>query len=299
LRFAGTDVDRDRLVLGARAMAGRLGTIAARGHVAPATPAGPRGVIEHPAARVVVADADPLRIAPGQLLHQRVAQAGQRVVDRVADVAMVDRHATVEGRYELDDLARVEGAIDRVQRAALWRPVLDDRVGDLAEGASDRADASELALAGVGVGVGLRPQSVGALAVDHAAVDEPGQGIAQGRQTLERETIFEVVGVQESEGVLEPNLVGMMPADVQPVNGGLHVDNHFRPVDRLRARGYSSLVTDKTPVTGYTTWKGPIMEALVMFVVLVVGFIALDLGAISFGVDSRDELPDSHLRSVS
>jgi hypothetical protein len=41
------------------------------------------------------------------------------------------------------------------------------------------------------------------------------------------------------------------------------------------------------------------MEALVMFVVLVAGFIALDLGAIRFGTDSRDELPDTHIRSVS
>jgi hypothetical protein len=41
------------------------------------------------------------------------------------------------------------------------------------------------------------------------------------------------------------------------------------------------------------------MEAIVMFVVLVSGFIALDLASIRWGVDSRDQLPDSHARSVN
>jgi hypothetical protein len=41
------------------------------------------------------------------------------------------------------------------------------------------------------------------------------------------------------------------------------------------------------------------MEAIVMFVVLVVGFIALGLGSIRWGVDSRDQLPDTHTRIVS
>jgi hypothetical protein len=38
------------------------------------------------------------------------------------------------------------------------------------------------------------------------------------------------------------------------------------------------------------------MEAIVMFVVLVIGFIALDLGSVRFGTDSRDQLPDTHVR---
>jgi hypothetical protein len=41
------------------------------------------------------------------------------------------------------------------------------------------------------------------------------------------------------------------------------------------------------------------MEAIVMFVVLVVGFIALDLGSIRWGADSRDQLPDTHTRITS
>jgi hypothetical protein len=38
------------------------------------------------------------------------------------------------------------------------------------------------------------------------------------------------------------------------------------------------------------------MEAIVMFLVLVIGFAALDLGSIRFGADSRERLPDTHVR---
>lgn len=38
------------------------------------------------------------------------------------------------------------------------------------------------------------------------------------------------------------------------------------------------------------------MEAIVMFLVLVVGFAALDLGSVRFGADSREQLPDTHVR---
>ncbi len=38
------------------------------------------------------------------------------------------------------------------------------------------------------------------------------------------------------------------------------------------------------------------MEIIVMFMGLVIGVIALDLGSIRFGADSRDQLPDTHVR---
>jgi hypothetical protein len=38
------------------------------------------------------------------------------------------------------------------------------------------------------------------------------------------------------------------------------------------------------------------MEAIVMFLVLVIGFAALDLASIRFGADSRERLPDTHVR---
>jgi hypothetical protein len=38
------------------------------------------------------------------------------------------------------------------------------------------------------------------------------------------------------------------------------------------------------------------MELIIMLVVLVIGFAALDLGSVRFGTDSRDQLPDTHVR---
>jgi len=38
------------------------------------------------------------------------------------------------------------------------------------------------------------------------------------------------------------------------------------------------------------------MENIVMLLVLVIGLIALDLGSLSFGADSREQLPDAHIR---
>jgi nitrogen fixation-related uncharacterized protein len=38
------------------------------------------------------------------------------------------------------------------------------------------------------------------------------------------------------------------------------------------------------------------MEAIILIAVLVIGFVALDLGSYLWGVDSRDQLPDTHAR---
>lgn len=38
------------------------------------------------------------------------------------------------------------------------------------------------------------------------------------------------------------------------------------------------------------------MEIIITFLVLVIAFIGLDLGSIRFGADSRDQLPDTHVR---
>ena len=65
-----------------RAVARGLGAVATGRHVAPAAAGRPRGVVEDPAAGVVVADPDAVRMTAGQLGHQRLGQAGQGVVDR-------------------------------------------------------------------------------------------------------------------------------------------------------------------------------------------------------------------------
>ncbi len=38
------------------------------------------------------------------------------------------------------------------------------------------------------------------------------------------------------------------------------------------------------------------MEVIIFFLVLVIGIAALDLGSVRLGADSRDQLPDTHVR---
>jgi hypothetical protein len=95
-----------------------------------------------------------------------------------------------------------------------------------------------------------RPGPVGALLVDHASVDEPCQGRVERREVIEGETILRVVCVQEVEGVVEIDVVRVTEAE-RHKGAGIHVANHNRPVDRLRASGYIYAVTDKTYETGY------------------------------------------------
>ncbi len=51
--------------------------------------------------------------------------------------------------------------------------------------------------------------------VDDAALDEPVERVVERRELLDRETILGVVGVQEVEGVVEVDVVGVTPmADI-------------------------------------------------------------------------------------
>ena len=38
------------------------------------------------------------------------------------------------------------------------------------------------------------------------------------------------------------------------------------------------------------------MEFIVMFAIIVVGLLGLDVAALNWGEDSRDSLPDAHVR---
>ena len=84
-------------------------------------------------------------MAGGQFDHERVGQAGERVVDRIADVSMVDADA-VGSRHELDDLTRVKRPVGRLERGRVWGPMVDDCRGDLAHRAADGMDAAQVAL---------------------------------------------------------------------------------------------------------------------------------------------------------
>ena len=75
--------------------------------------------------------------------------------------------------------------------------------------------------------------------LDDAPFDEPSERVVEGRELLDRETILPVIGVQEVEGVLEIDVVGVAAVGwIGQVN--VHRNNHSIPIDRLRARGYSS-----------------------------------------------------------
>jgi len=68
-----------------------------------------------------------------------------------------------------------------------------------------------------------------------------------------------------------------------------------------RLTGYAqadtvSPVTDKTLKTGYTAHRRLTMETIILLLVMVIGFTTLGLASIRFGADSRDRLPDSHVR---
>ena len=140
----------------------------------------------------------------------------------------------------LMSLAGVEGAVDGVEGLRLWRAVIDDGIGDLAERPSDGTDPGDLTLGRGGVVLSPVTQSVRSLAVDDATFDEPRQRVAEGLQALARETVLEVIGVQEVERVLEVDIVRVVAPRERSVNGGFHAANHYIRVDRLRARGYST-----------------------------------------------------------
>ena len=112
-------------------MAGRLGPVAAAGHVAPDPATGPGLIEEHPAARVVGADPDPLGAAVLDLVDERVGEAGEGVVERVANVAVADRDA-VGLLDELDALAGADRPIDLGEGLVARGPVMGDRVSQWA-----------------------------------------------------------------------------------------------------------------------------------------------------------------------
>ena len=62
--------------------------------------------------------------------------------------------------------------------------------------------------------------------MDHAAIDEPVEGVVERGKPLSRETVVGVVGVQEVEGVVEVDVVGMTHGD--GLEGRVeHLDNHI------------------------------------------------------------------------
>lgn len=182
-------------------------------------------------------------MAAGQLADERVRQPRQGVVDRVADMAMIDADA-IRRRHELDDLTGMQRPIDRIERAGARDPMLDDRVGHATERAPDGVDPRQVALRRLGLEGRLRAESIGALVMDDAPIHEPRERVIEGREPLARETILAIIGVQEVEGPVERDLVSVAQIGRAGLVGQ-HRDNHFTTVDRLRASAYADAVTIK------------------------------------------------------
>ena len=86
-------------------------------------------------------------------------------------------------------------------------------IGHLAQGRPDGVDPREVLLHQRVVARDLGAHAIGALDVDHATVDEPRERIVERRELVDRETILGVVGVQEVEGVLQIDVMGVTPVD--------------------------------------------------------------------------------------
>ena len=109
--------------------------------------------------------------------------------------------------------------------------------GDLAERRPNGVDPGQIACHQRVVARHLGANPVGALDVDDAAIDEPGECVVEGRELVHRETIFGVIGVQEVEGVLQVDVMGVTAVDRVGNACACSLDNHSIPIDRLRARG--------------------------------------------------------------
>ena len=148
----------------------------------------------------------------GQLHDQWIGESRESVVHRIADMAMVDIAAIRSGN-ELDDLARVQRPIDGFEGAGVRRALLRDRMSDLAERRPNGVDPGQIACHQRVLARHLGAHAVGALDVDDAAIDEPGERVVEGRKLVHRETIFGVFGVQEVEGVLQVDVMGVTAVD--------------------------------------------------------------------------------------
>ena len=130
-------------------------------------------------------------------------------------MAMVDV-AAVRRWDELDDLAGVQCAIDRFEGPGVGRAAPPRSHGRPRAGRSGRRGRAEIACHQRVVARHLGADAIGALDVDDAPVDEPGERIVEGRELVHRETILAVVGVQEVEGVLEIDVMGVTRCDRIP-----------------------------------------------------------------------------------
>ena len=185
-------------------VAGGLGAVAAGRHVAPAPPAGARGVVEDPAARVVVADPDALGVAGGQLRTSGSARRARASSIGSPTWRWSTRDA-VGRRDELDDLAGVERAVDgrrarrraaRAARRSHGRPRAAPR------GRAWMRASSRAAAAGSLGGLGAR-RSAPSTWMTPRSTNQVERRVERRQIRSTGKPSSSVVGVQEVEGALE------------------------------------------------------------------------------------------------
>ncbi len=140
------------------------------------------------------------------------------------------------------------------ERVLARRAVLDDRVGDLTQGVTDGVHPIQVAGRHARAGGGPSACLVRAFLVDEAAIGEPGQGAVEGRQLLAWETIVMVEGVQEVEGGLHADVVGVTHIGGVQCGLGWH---RVTTLDHLTgyAQEANLRVTDKELLSGYRRSK--------------------------------------------
>jgi hypothetical protein len=257
-----------------------LRTVAARGHAAPAPATGRRGIVEDPSAAIVRAHPEPVRTTVRDLAHDGLRDPRERIVDRVALVAVGDLD-TVVGRLQSDELLRPEESVDRVDRAVRRATSLCDGVADRTQGRTNVADPRETRC----VVRGMRGNGVPGREV---VIDEPGECSGRAVEMVDGRTVLELERVDEVECDLE--------RDAMVVWLNVHA-NHYIAVDRLRASGYSTRVTDNHADIGYQERGASRMENLIVFIAAAVSVLGVVVGAsLMWGADSRPAIGDDHRR---
>ena len=168
----------------------------------------------------------------GHLGDKRFDEAGKRVRDRVADVA-VGEGDTVLGWHELEDRPGSEDSVRLGEGGRRRGPVGDHRLADLAQRTPDRVDPLKIAIGIVGAGIG----------VHETAPRQPVDRSAGGRDLVGPSVAPEIQGVDEIEGVPERRLVGVtIGAFVHSVTTLYHLTGYAQD---------PKMLTIKCQLTGY------------------------------------------------
>ena len=222
-------------------VARRLGPVATRRHVAPA-PRGPFATCRRRRSCSVsfAQMPDALGVAARQLADERVGEARERVVDRIADVAMVDAGRRRAPATSSMTWRAWSARLTVVERATARRALLGDRrrrprAGRRADGAT-RA-RSRAATSGRSAAAAARSRSAPSPWMTPRSTNQARASSSVGRRSSGKP--FSGSSVFRKSKVASRLTSWAWPAAADGGAWCSHVDNHITPIDRLRARGYS------------------------------------------------------------